>query len=157
LVQLMTQALAHDVEVVIWWTLANPLPPAPGLDGYPYDTGLVTDGPTVQEKPSFRVFDEYRRRMGYAEFVGTHSGVGDGDELEAYLFRDPVTKKRFYVAWTNSVAGNDSTVMMAEGEKATIYNKRGVQIDEKNDADDGTTDNKVRIQVGSDPIYIVMD
>lgn len=157
LVQLMTQAQVYDVDVIIWWTLVNPQPIAPGDPGYPYDTGLFTNAPTVKAKPSFKVFDEYRRRMGYAQYVSTNSGVADNDELESYRFRDPETKKLFYVAWTNSVEGNDSTTMTAVGKKATVFNKQGVQISVKLDADDGTTDNRVRIQVGSDPIYIVMD
>lgn len=161
LVQLMTQALVHDVEVVIWWTLINPQPIGPDDEGYPYDTGLFTNSPTVEAKPSFTVFDEFRRRMGYAQYVSTNSGVNDDNELESYRFRDPATGKLFYVAWTNSIEEieeeEDTTIMMAAGSKATLYNKQGVQISVKLDEDDGTTDNRVRVQVGSDPIYIVMD
>lgn len=154
LVQLLAQSMAIEADAIIWWMLFDPRP------SYPFDSGLVTRGNPPALKPAYAVYRTFIRRLGWAQYLSTVSPANAASDVEAYRFRDRLTNKIVVVAWLNPVDDLTSNVtkpLQVTGKTATVYNKAGVVATVKQDADDGTTDNRVTVQVGGSPIYIVID
>ena len=153
-VQLLAQALANDVQIVIWWMLYSP-----GSD-HPFDDGLVTEnlpGSPTTTKPAFAVYQQAVRRLGYAQFTAalTTAEVGAAD-LEVYQFFNTSTSQTTYVAWHNPSESDAPATLTLSIAAATVYSKNGTLIGVVNDGDDGLTDSKIKVQVGGSPVYIVV-
>jgi hypothetical protein len=159
--QLLTQAKASGFVAMIWWLLVE------GCCGYPYRTGLATDGLTIVKKPAYLIFQEAVTRLGTSEFVGTVQAASDESDLEVHEFYNPANDQHFYVAWLNPVApysaaaakSFDDTVtqeMSVAGSLATLFAKDGLLVKSIADADDGEEDGEITVQVGRSPIYIVI-
>ncbi len=157
LVQLLTQALAYDMKVIIWWTLKNPQSPDPAAPGYPYDSGLVTYDPTPEKKPAFTVYRTLVERVGRAKLLRVISPAWSDNNLEAYRFRDSTTNKVFYVAWLNPIETQQSHPLVVPAWRVTVYDKHNVEQGVIHDADDGVRDARVTIPVSGDPLYIVVE
>jgi hypothetical protein len=147
-VQLLTQSLAADIDVMIWWMLNDP------GSGY-WDNGLVTNTTPPVRKLSYTVFqnmvDElstthYQRRLPLSE-------TGNA-KLEAYQFTDWVYQRTLYIAWLNPINGSESHPLVISGTAATVKSMKGNLIGIVTDGDDGIIDGKVTVTVGSRPIYI---
>jgi hypothetical protein len=150
-VQLFTQALALDLELMIWWMLYDP-------HGYPFANGLVTGNVPPQPKPAFDVYRAARTRLQIAEFKAALSAAETNDaDLEAYRFFNPQLKKDFYVAWVNPITTQATRPLAVSGETATVYDKHSNLVAVHRDADDGVQDDKVTVQVGGSPVYIVIN
>ncbi len=153
-VELLTQALANDVKVVIWWMLYSP-----GSD-HPFDDGLVTeelDGSPSTPKPAFAVYQQAVRRLGYAQFTAALTAAEVGaSNLEVYQFTNPSTSKTTYVAWHNPPESDASETLTLGVAAATVYSKSGALVGTIKDSDDGSHDGKIKVQVGGSPVYIVV-
>ncbi|HXF61077.1 MAG TPA: cellulase family glycosylhydrolase [Caldilineaceae bacterium] len=151
-VQFFAQSKALDLEFMIWWMLSDP------VGEYQYATGLVTDTNPPIAKPAYKVYQVAAARLGYAEYSGTLTVAETKNEkVEVHRFTDPHTKKVFYVAWLNPISANGSTSISLSGETARVYDKIGILIATKQDAEDGANDGKVTVQVGGSPVYIVIN
>ena len=149
-VQLLTQAMANEMEIIIWWMLYTP-------DEYPYDTGLVTAANPPVYKPAFSVFQATVQRLAAVEYEATLSAVESGDvNLEVYRFRD-AQSKTFHVAWLNPSTTSETKVLQLAGAQATVRDKFGNVSATLTDAADGAQDGKVTIQVSGSPVYIYVD
>ena len=157
-VQLLTQAVAGDAMAAIWWAFYD--------TDYPYKTGLTV--PPNTRKDSYDVYREAVTRIGTANFVQPVLPPSVDNDLEIYEFTEAGTNKTFYIAWLNPIAPfnaeavasfDDSTTQawQASGETATIYNKEGDSIGTVTDGEDGSDDGKITVQVGRNPIYIVIN
>ncbi|HXF61076.1 MAG TPA: hypothetical protein VNK95_05635 [Caldilineaceae bacterium] len=150
-VQLFTQAMALDVEVMIWWMLYDPT-------SYPFATGLVTASDPPSVKPAYGVFQGAASRLQDAEFKATLTITETKHpDVEAYRFYDPSLDHTFYVAWLNPVNTVQARPLQVAGETAHLYGLDNVLSAFVRDADDGSTDGQVTVQVGGSPIYIVIN
>lgn len=153
-VQLFAQSIAADVEFMIWWSFRDD-------PEYQYQNGLVTEaqgGKPPQEKPAYRVFQTAAQRMGRAQYEGMLSAAETQDPaLEAYQFVDAFSGKRMYVAWLNPEGTDQPRPLNTPGSMATVYSKENVNLGVVHDGDDGAQDGRVTVNVGSSPVYIVMD
>ena len=147
-VQLFTQSLAADIDVMIWWMLYDP-------NDWMGDYGLVTDNTPPYRKPAFTAYRTIVNRMTGKEFVRVLSPTETQQPLmEAYQFRDPATGRAHYIAWLNPENTNSKamlTVAAAEVNTTSLYGVPGPTI---GDAADGTVDGRVSITVGGQPVYI---
>ena len=122
-VQLLAQALANHVQIVIWWMLYDP------GSLHPYDDGLVTEnlaGSPATPKPAFAVYQQAVRRLGHAEFTAalTTAEVG-APALEVYQFFNKATSETTYVAWHNPSESDASAPLTLPLPAVTVYSKSG--------------------------------
>lgn len=157
MVQLITQGLAADAKVVIWWMLKNPQSPDPNVPGYPYDTGLVTNDETPVKKAAFRTYRTLVERLGNAKFLHVVSPATSPTNLEAYRFRDRATNKILYMTWLNPVTTEERYPLVVPGWTARVYDKYGEEVWVIHDADDGQRDARVTLYIGREPRFVVMD
>lgn len=157
MVQLLTQGVAADAKVVIYWMLKNPQSPDPNVLGYPYDTGLVTNDPEPVKKPAFTVYRTLVDRLGNAKFLHTVSPATSPTNLEAYRFRDRATNQIFYVTWLNPETTEARYPLVVPGWTATVYDKYGEAVWVIHDVDDGQRDGRVTLYIGREPRYVVME
>ncbi len=154
--------MSLDIDVVIWWALVD------GDPSFPYSTGLITKDEEWIARPSYIVYQQVVKRLGPSEFIEVTVKPTAENDLEAYRFRDKRSNQTFYVAWLNPVApldvatlstfqDDDTQALQLPGTTATIIAKEGHNVAVLHDGDDGTLDAHVTVQVGRNPIYIVMD
>lgn len=148
-VELFTQSMAADVDVMIWWMLYD----AGGF--YPYNTGLVTNGTTPLKKIAFHTFRLIVSELRTARFARTLTAAETGAaEMEVYQFQDNVNSRIVYVAWLNPIDTNVFKSLHLPAAQVTVrdsINGTSVVI---GDGDDGSTDGKVTVQVSGRPIYV---
>jgi arabinogalactan endo-1,4-beta-galactosidase len=154
LVQLFTQAVALNIDSMTWWLLQDSVTNGE-LD--PRQSGLITGLPPIRPKQAYYVYRNAVKWLGNAAYVGVGSQVTASNDLEAYLFRNRLTDKRFYVAWLNPIATNTTQPFSFPANKATVYNKDGNAISTHTDAGDGKSDGKISVPVGGSPVYILIN
>jgi hypothetical protein len=142
-VKLSTQSLASGLEVMIWWLWSDYeiLPPVWG------ENGLLDRN--LQPKLSYYAFKEAATELSRAVFQRIlSSGELGGADVQGYLF-DRGTP--LYVLWAN---GQNSESVRLPGSSARVTDYVGKTLANISDADDGNTDGRVRVTVGSKPIYV---
>ncbi len=150
-VQLYTQALAFDIDVMIWWLLQDATMSGGVLQ--PRQSGLVTSIAPIRPKQAYYVFRNAGVWLGNAEYVATASQVSGSNDLEAYQFRSKPSGKTFYVAWLNPIGDNATKAFEFSAQKATVYDFEGKQIAALTHGGNG----KITVQVDGNPIYILVD
>ncbi len=150
--QLYAQALAADVEALIWFTLYD-------LENEALHnrTGLVTNDSPPVRRPAFGVFRfaatqlnavRYERRLSAAE-----AGASD---MEVYRFVDAARKLDIHVAWLNPVDTKDKKPLVLPASRAVVrdvFGRPTVVLDR----DDGKTDGRVTVQVGGRAVYVEIE
>jgi hypothetical protein len=142
-VKLFTQSLASELDSMIWWTWSD-------YDIYQYAWGAngLLDR-NLQPKPSYYAFQTAAVKIGEAVFQHIlTSGELEGANVQAYLFS---VGHPLYVVWSNS--GSSETVKLP-GSFARVLNYRGNTVSQVTDGGDGIVDGRVRISVGSIPVYV---
>jgi hypothetical protein len=148
LVQLFTQAMAADLDIMIWWMLHDA-----GI-GY-NDTGLVTNGTPPVRKPAFFVYRNMAKEMYTTQFNRKLSLAETGhQQVEAYLFNDPVKQRQLYIAWRNPAYDNTTHPLRLPVAQATVKSIEGTVLYTVADGSDGVLDGHVTIQVSGRPVYI---
>lgn len=146
-VKFYAETLAADVEMSIWWPLID-------LDGYPYDTGLVTALPPRQKKAAFAVYEVAISELADVEFVETlpQSQTGNAN-LSVHKFLD--NGQTLYVAWYNPATRNDTTSSAPLSLPANGVSVRTMNGSTSNvlDQADGRRDGRVTLPI-SGPVYI---
>jgi hypothetical protein len=146
-VELFTQALAADVEVMIWWMLHDP-------GSFYWDNGLVTDDVVPLEKLAFWAYQTAVSQLSTAEFEYRLTQAETGaDDMEVYRFSDPVYNRRLYVAWLNPVNSSNIRPLSLPGSQAIV---RDIIYGNAQTIVDGDGDGYVTIQVGAQPVYVEM-
>jgi hypothetical protein len=154
LVVFFTQAAAANLHMLTWWLLYD-LP----LDLYPMHTGIVTEDGT--KKPAFDSYTtvvslfttfNYERPLTEAE---TGVSVAANPNMEAYKFFDPVSGRNLYVAWLNVIWTEETRPLTVPGEKMLVLDVYGKAKQIVTDADDGTVDGMLTVQVSGEPVFIV--
>lgn len=149
-VELLTESMAAELEVMIWWLLVDP--PFP----YPYKNGLITEADT--RKMSYFVFQDVINKLGTAHFIRTLSiGETGNPRVEAFLFQDNVYKRNIYVAWLNPVNTTLTTPLSLPVSAATMHNSLTGVATNVYDANDGRLDGKITVQIDATPIYIEVE
>ena len=148
-VELFTQGMAAELDLMIWWMLYD----AGGT--YPYNSGLVTNASTPVEKLSHQVYQNVVQELETAHFVRTLSVAETGNNLmEVYLFNDNVLNRTLYVAWLNRVDTTDIAMLQLPVSEATVRNSITGNVVFVADGSDGVNDGFITLMVGSDPLFV---
>jgi hypothetical protein len=150
-VELLVQGMVADLDATIYWTLADP------EYIYPYKSGLVTTARRPVAKPAMIAYQNVVRLLGTAKYDRTlpKSERDNSDSMLAYRFVDPVHNRVIYVAWMNPVNTNQTHTLRVPGETATVIDIYG-QSTTMHNKDDGNDDEKVRVTVTAQPVFIVV-
>jgi len=149
-VEVFTQAMAADVEALMWFSLADS--PAP----YLYQNGLITLGNVPIRKSSFDVYVNTANLLGKTHYVRTFGTDETGtSEMEVYQFQDNINNRTIYVAWLNPMMTEATQPLVLEAGRATLIDLLGSSTSVK-DGDDEITDGKIQISVGGEPLYVVV-
>jgi hypothetical protein len=141
-VKLFTQALASGLEVMAWWTWSDY-----EIIGYQFANGLLDQG--LQPKPSYYAYQTAARQLGQATFDSiVSSGELGGADVQAYLFQ---RETPLYVMWANE---QDSESISLPGKSARVVDYLGSPVAQVADSADGAADGRVRVAVGSSPVYV---
>jgi hypothetical protein len=148
-VELFTQSMAADLDVMIWWLLVDsPFP-------YPYRNGLITNDPVPVKKMSFSVYQDAVYKLSTAHFVRALSINEMGNSLmEAYEFRDNVDNQTLYVVWLNPVATTATVPLLLPVNQAIVRDSLTGFAIFIQDGHDGIVDGRITVQVGANPIYV---
>jgi hypothetical protein len=148
IVQLYTQAVAADVDVTIWFALADP-----GGD-YPFDSGLITGQTPPQPKAALAVFATVATQLDglRAERRLTAAETGASD-MEAYHFVRSTTGETVIVAWLDPVESDVTAELTVAAEETTVRDMWGQAVLVV-DLADGMDDGSVTVPVSGRPIYI---
>ncbi|MCP4363614.1 MAG: cellulase family glycosylhydrolase [Chloroflexi bacterium] len=141
-VELFTQSLASDVDVMIWWMLYDP-------GTFYWDNGLVTINATP--KQSFTTFQTTIAKLGHASYIRTLTNGETGTaDMEAYEFENDLSGQTLYVAWLDPVDTTAVKNLQLPATQATVYDIYG---NVKTVIYDGV-DGRVTVSVGGQPIYV---
>ena len=145
-VELFVQSASADVEMMIWWMLHDTQDQ--------YQTGLITGHTPPVKKLAFTAFRQITQILSGADYVRKMTNAQTGASImEAYVFRNDVTKKTIYVAWLNPVDSIEVRSLRVPGEQATVKNIYGIGTI-VTDNGDGANDGHVRVNVSGQPVYI---
>lgn len=146
-VELFTQSLAADVDVMIWFMLYDP------PEWYPHRNGLVTTDTPPVRKPAFFTFQQSVDQLGRASFDRelTDAEMGDPDML-AYRFIQP-DGDALYVAWISPVMSERTAPLKVNGAEAVVHDIFTNRVTVR-DGDDGQTDGKITVTVSKEPLLI---
>jgi hypothetical protein len=148
-VQLFTQSMAADLDMVIWWLLRDSDFP------YPFMNGLVTNDTVPLKKMSFYTFQRAVAELSTAHFVRRLPLTETGNSLiEAYRFEDKVYNRQLYVAWLNPVYTTQQALLRLPAAQAVVRNSVTGAALFVRDADDGVVDGRITIQVWATPLYV---
>lgn len=151
-VELLTQGMAADLDIIIWWLLYDV------GGGYPYDAGLVTNDDTPVEKLAFSVYQDVVAELATAHFEKRLSTSETGNSLmEVYQFNDNVFSRTLYVAWLNRVDTDQTSTLRLTASSATVKNSITGNEYNVSDGSDGVVDGRINITVGADPLFIEVD
>ncbi|MFN8491944.1 MAG: cellulase family glycosylhydrolase [Caldilineaceae bacterium] len=146
-VQLFTQSLASNIDMMIWWSLYD-------VEGFAYADGLVTNGEPLVRKPSFNVYKIMTAELGSAQYVRTLSNSETRNaDMEAYQFLDANLNQPLYIAWLDPIEATGSSALRLVGSVATVRDIHGA-VTTVADKDDGKVDQHVVISVPGRPVYI---
>lgn len=147
-VELFTQNMAAESQLMIWWMLYDP------GGGYQFDNGLVTNGTPPVVKPAYLAF-----QVAVAELASTHfqrvlplSETG-APEMEAYQFKDNVHRQTVYVAWLDPVDSSNVKQLRIPASLALVSDIYGNEVTIL-DGQDGQIDGFVTVDIGGQPSYI---
>ncbi len=149
---LYTQAVAANVDTLIWFMLYDP------SVTYPYRNGLVTTAVSAtvrpQRKPSFVAYQTAVSMLDGAQFDRslTQTETGNADLL-AYRFIDK-NNKPMYIAWLGPISQTDTKPLKLQGAVATVNDLYGGALSTVTDAQDGQSDGFVTLSVGAQPVYV---
>ena len=147
-VELFTESMAAELDVMIWWLMVDPV-------NYAWVNGLVTAGPPAVPKMSYYVFQGVVAELGTAHFVRTLSDAEMGHPLmEAYLFQDNVLNRDLYVVWLNPVSTTEIAPIRLPVAMATVKDSLTGTSIVVQDSDDGVVDGRIRVNVGANPLYV---
>ncbi len=153
--ELLTQSKAAGALSTIIFSLTD-------LDGYPYESGLVSASTPPQPKPAFTAYQVAVDWLAPARFVRRLPAAElKAKEMDAYEFRQP-GGNTFYVAWLNpatmgfdldgngtpEVKDNQETIRLP-GTTANVYNIYGTLLDPVNG-----NDGYVKVLIGGQPRII---
>jgi hypothetical protein len=143
LVQLITQGLAADVKVLIWWMLWDP---GDGISDY----GLVTNDSPPVPKQAFTAYQTAVSLLNNtrAAYQLTNAVTGSSN-MEAY--RMTTTAATVYTAWMNPYGTTEVRPLRIPAASATVLDGLGNTI---GTAVDNDNDGYVTVAVSSQPIYI---
>lgn len=148
-VQLYTQSLAADLDVMIWWLLYDAV-------GHPNDNGLVTIDNPPRRKLGFTAHQTTVNMLTGKPFVRAllPGELNNNVSLEAYAFNNPATGRALYVAWLNPVDHGNTTTLTLTAEEVRRFDIYGAQLSSILDGQDGVDDGRVKVPVGAQPVYI---
>jgi hypothetical protein len=147
-IELFTQAKAVNIDAMIWFALYDP------PEWYPQKNGLVTAETPPQRKLAFSTFQLAVDKIADASFdrVLSAGEMGDND-MQAYRVTQSGSNAPLYVAWMAPVTTDRTATLSVPGQQATVYdiysNARTVR-----DSDDGSSDGRISVQIGREPILI---
>lgn len=152
-VQLFTQSMAADLDIMIWWMLYDV------GGGYPYNTGLVTNTAVPVEKLSFTVYNRTVDALSTAHYVKSFSASQTGNSLmEVHQFNDWVQNHNLYVAWLNRVDTSATAPLRIPASVATVKDSITGSVTTLGDGNsDGVLDGFVTIVVGANPLFIEVE
>ena len=141
-VKLFTQSLAAHLGVMMWFTWSDY-----EILGYQFANGLLDQ--SLQPKLAYYAYQTAASQLGHATFQRILSpGELGGANVEAYLFQ---RGKPLYVLW--STGGSPQSVSLP-GSSALVTDYVGNPVGQVADGDDGQSDGRVRVTVGTDPLYV---
>jgi hypothetical protein len=142
-IKLLTQALASGLDVMVWWTWSD-------YETYQYtpgENGLLDRD--LQPKPSYYAYQTAASQLGQATFDSiVSSGELGGADVQAYQFQ---RGNPLYVMWANE---RESKGVSLPGRTASVTDYVGHRVAQIADAADGAADGRVRVTVGSSPVYV---
>ncbi len=144
-VELFTQSMAADIDVMIWWMFYDPA----STERF----GLINEESGCCEKrPSFTAFQTIIAELGYAQFIRqlTDGQTGAG-EMEAYQFKR--ANQDIYVAWLDPVDNGNAIPLRLPASQATVRTMLNL-TSVVTDAQDGTVDGQITIWISAEPVYI---
>ena len=151
-VQLFTQSVAANIDVMIWWMLFDP-----GA-GYPYKNGLVTDIGSTNgvpvKKPGYLAYQVVAHQLNGVRFdtVLPTTETGNAD-LQVYRFVRDARPRTLYVAWFGAVDTTQTVPLQLPGSQATVRNIYGA-TNVVTDGADGVLDGRITIGVSGQPVYV---
>lgn len=151
-VQLFTQSMAADLDLMIWWMLYDV------GGGYPYNTGLVTNDDPPVEKLAYQVYQTAVAELSTAHFVKTLPTSQTGNSLmEVHQFNDNVHNRTLYVAWLNRVDTTATASLRLPVSSATVKNSITGNVIVRSDGNDGVMDGFTTFTVGANPLFIEVE
>ena len=146
-VELFTQSMAADIDVMIWWLL---------YDLGHFESGLVTNDSPPTKKAAFTTFQATIDELSTAHFVRKLNDSESGDmKMEVYQFEDFVYQRDVYVAWMNPVNTTVTKPLSISASQATIRDSiTGNVLGNVSDGEDGHVDGRITVTVGASPIYV---
>ena len=144
-VELFTQSMAGDIQVMIWWTMYD-------LESYYYENGLLTKD--AVPKPSYYAFQTISSELGTTHFERQLTLAETGaSEMEAYEFIDRVHNRMVYVAWLDPVDSIEVRSLRLAAPQVTVRDIYG-NSHIANDGGDGILDGWVTIPISGQPVYV---
>lgn len=148
-VQLYTQSIAAELDVMIWWMLYDAV-------GHGNENGLATIDNPPRRKLAFTAHQTIVNMLTGKPFVRALSSgeLNNNASLEAYVFDNPATGRPLYVAWLNPVSHGNNTTLTLAAEEVRRFDIYGGQLASILDGQDGVDDGRVKVPVGAQPVYI---
>lgn len=144
-IELFTQSLAADIDVMIWWMLFDP------GGGY-WDNGLVTNDTPPVIKPAFVAYQTAVSELSTAHFKRTWTTAETGNvDIEVHEFEDNVHQRTVYVAWLNPVETSVVSTITITGQHATTIKVSGLDVIENQYT---SASGNIIIPVSAQPIFI---
>jgi hypothetical protein len=147
-VQLFSQALAADVDTMIWFSFVDP------PEWYPYKNGLVTDENPPRKKLAYKAYQTTVKILTGARPDAVLSASETGTSaMQAYRFADDANGRAIYAAWMTPIDGTASAPLSLPGSTARITLPDG-SASTVTDGSDGTSDGRITVSIGARPQYI---
>ncbi len=144
-VELFTQSMAADIDVMIWWMLHDP-------GGFYTENGLVTSTEVPQPKLAYYAYRTAVAQLGTAHFEYRLSDAQTGAaDMEVYRFVDHTNQRLVYVAWLNPVDTTTVKTLHLWGAQATV---RDIIHGNGQVVTDTDGDGRVTIYVTGQPVYV---
>jgi hypothetical protein len=141
-VKLFTQSLAAHLGMMSWFTWSDY-----ETGGYQFANGLLDIN--RQPKLAYYAYQTAASQLGRAAFQRILSPAELGDEsIQAYLFQ---RENPLYVLWSTESFPESVSL---PGSSARVTDYVGNLVAQVADSDDGQSDGRVRITVGTDPLYV---
>lgn len=140
-VKLFTQALAAQLDAMIWWAWIDP--------GAGYgDSGLLTQD--LQRKPAFYAYRTAAHILGPSTFQRPLSSDELGHpSLEGYLFQNQAGRP-LYVLWSNDEVTRTVTLPVVSARLADMYGDTVLLSADPGNGEAPST----QVTVGPNPIYV---
>jgi hypothetical protein len=144
-IRLNTESMAAQLDVMIWWTLVDP----GQISGA---NGLVTQDLSL--KPAYTSYRNMTNILEHARYQRAVTRAESGSSsVEGYVF-ESYAEPTDYVLWYN---GAGTQLMDIPGSQVQVTSMMG-SATTVNDGDledvDHAVNNRIRLSVGVDPIYV---